>query len=48
MIITYMVGKGLDISLGFKTRYIDFYEYIKNSDMFKLKLKFKNDSDLRS
>lgn len=30
MIITYMIGNGLDISLGLKTRYTDFYEYIKN------------------
>lgn len=30
MIITYMIGNGLDISLGLKTRYTDFYEYTKN------------------
>lgn len=31
MNITYMIGNGLDISLGLRTRYADFYEYIKNN-----------------
>lgn len=31
MNITYMIGNGLDISLGLRTRYADFYEYIKNT-----------------
>lgn len=38
MIITFMVGNGLDISLGLKTKYTDFYEYY-----FNKKKNVKND-----
>lgn len=31
MNITFMIGNGLDISVGLKTSYRDFYEYIKNN-----------------
>ncbi|WP_233005397.1 AbiH family protein [Exiguobacterium aurantiacum] len=36
MKVTYLVGNGLDIHIGLKTRYSDFYDYLENSNDINL------------
>ncbi|WP_404989139.1 AbiH family protein [Clostridium culturomicium] len=51
MSVTFLIGNGFDISIGLKTRYSDFYDYIKNyfkSNENEILMSIENDNDLWS